>query len=115
MSRTIRIYNSKHWKWHAEHEIEFFNRDYEWLYTGTDDTMIPGVIVRIVKKKYNPSTWEWRYRHNGFVYHPYKQLCMGCCSYDYVREKAHRLQRWDESRHIITNREYYISAINIRY
>ena len=80
MSRTRRIYNSKHWKWHSEHEIEFFNRDYEWIYTGTD-FVFSGVVARVVKEKYNPDTWEWRYRYNTFRYHPYKQLCMGCCSY----------------------------------
>lgn len=59
MSRTKRIYNSKHWQWHSEWSLKmrytgwynglFVTRQNGWVYGGT------------------------------FVYHPWKHACMGHC------------------------------------
>jgi hypothetical protein len=59
MSRTKRIYNSKHWKWHAEWDVR-------------------------MRKTY-PSTYSYSSDDTGgiygwfFIYHPYHQTCMGRC------------------------------------
>jgi len=59
MSRTKRIYNSKHWKWHTEQEILAKRLpEARWMLLQDDTGGLYG--------------WT-------FVYHPYRWMCMGCC------------------------------------
>lgn len=93
MSRTKRIYNSKHWKWHSEGHIVWYPdwSTAEMEYTGEVD-YIGDMEIKVFKW----INYDWYPSTSVFPYHPYHQLYMGCCSHcgiARVRERRTRRRR----------------------
>lgn len=102
MSRTRRIYNRKHWKWHAEGHIKYLSPFWMRKYVATDeDVQIGNITGKLLKEVSRESEWFYT---GSFFYHPYNQVCMGCC----LQCGAHRIrERRTRRRKIKTNEQQY--------
>jgi len=94
MSRTKRIYNTAHWQWHADGHIVWYPNYSTATYMDTGKvSMIAGFESKIVHITVN----DWYPSYFGtFFYHPYDQVCMGCCvwcSIQRTREKRTRRRK----------------------
>lgn len=133
MSRTKRIYNSDHWRWHAEGRMKgtFISEQYRiWAYErflenmdldgsflfsdfffseeDIKELLLDGTLNR-------PFEYGWPSMIWVSDYHPYHQLCMGhcgCCNREKIRElrTRRRKYKYEENNY----RKYWRDELNER-